>query len=246
MLWLASAGFPGDRFPPSCSTPPTLFYSSSLCSLARGRVDNPESFAALPLLGACADVRRVIRGPLKDWGIRRSAGSNDNMAQQGNRISWWKPPLTCAAMYGIYLLYAATLSKPELYVALGAAVIATVAAHLFGVLSAANFRPAPKDLLQAWRVPGYLLQDTYLVLKMLLRQLFGGGAPRLQIHAVPYKVGDLDDPRDGARRALVETYTTMTPNFIVLGIVPRQYLLLYHQLQPTEVPRMVINLGAMP
>ena len=149
-------------------------------------------------------------------------------------------------MYGTYLLFTATLSKPELYAGLGAAVVATVAAHVFGIAGVLHFRPALRDVLQAWRLPWSTVRGTYQLLKSLVRQAARPqGAPSV-IRALPYRVGKMRNAPDAARRALAEIYTTITPNSIVLGIVPRQHVLLYHQILPGDVLQMTINLGAMP
>jgi hypothetical protein len=49
-----------------------------------------------------------------------------------------------------------------------------------------------------------------------------------------------------ARRVLATFYTTMAPNFIVIGIDFRQSRMLFHQLQRSSVPQMTKALGAQP
>jgi hypothetical protein len=48
------------------------------------------------------------------------------------------------------------------------------------------------------------------------------------------------------RRVLAVGYTTLTPNFVVLGIARKQGLLLYHQVLAGEVLEMTRKLGARP
>lgn len=61
--------------------------------------------------------------------------------------------------------------------------------------------------------------------KALGKQLFTKKGADSLIRAVPFEVGD-DDAHSAARRALAVTYTTLTPNFVVLGIAHKQALLL--------------------
>ena len=54
------------------------------------------------------------------------------------------------------------------------------------------------------------------------------------------------DPRLVGRRILATFYTTMAPNFIVIGIDFRRSRMLFHQLERSSVPRMTKALGAQP
>ncbi|HEX5245016.1 MAG TPA: hypothetical protein VFW23_17285 [Tepidisphaeraceae bacterium] len=153
--------------------------------------------------------------------------------------------LTYVILVGLWLLFTSNLAKPELYVGLGAAAIATIATIVFEAVGLIHFRPRFIDLLQAWRLPWYALQGSYEILKGIALQIFtADGAPSIVI-AVPYEaVGE--DHASAARRALAVGYTTLTPNFVVLGIVMEQRLMLYHQILPGPVLQMTINLGARP
>ena len=70
-----------------------------------------------------------------------------------------------------------------------------------------------------------------------------GGTPFTA--AVPFDLGG-NDPISAGRRAFAVTFTTITPNFIVLGFVKDQRLLLYHQILPGKVLKMTRHLGARP
>ena len=161
------------------------------------------------------------------------------------RISWASWLAVLIVMYGVYLLFASTLSKPELFAGTVAAAISTVAAGTFGLIGTVKFRPRIGDLFQAWRIPWYMIEGTYEILKALASQLFTRKGADSLVRAVRFEMGG-DDPQSIARRALAVVYTTMTPNFIVLGIIPRQRLLLYHQVLAGDVLQMTINLGAEP
>ena len=103
-------------------------------------------------------------------------------------------------------------------------------------------------LLMAVAIPGTgeSVSGTVEVLHGLAKQLFtAGGAPSF-LAAVPFEIGSQDDPTEAGRRALATTYTTATPNFVVLGLVNEQGLMLYHQIIPGDVLTMTRRLGARP
>ena len=165
------------------------------------------------------------------------------MPNSSAKHPWLSWALSFIALYGTYLLFVSTLTKVELIAGIGAAAIATVAAGIFGLIGTVKFRPSLKNLLEAWRLPYYAVQGTYEMGKALAQQLFTSQGADSVIRAVPFDVGG-DDAAAAGRRALAVGYTTMTPNFIVMGIVRKQRLLLYHQIIPGEVLQMTINLGA--
>lgn len=161
------------------------------------------------------------------------------------KIPWMKWTTSYVVLYGAYLLLVSTLTKPELWAGLVVAAIATIAAAAFGALGIVHFKPTIGQLLQAARIPAEMIRGTWAVFTALGKQLLTrDGAPSLMV-AVPFEVGGKDEGA-AARRALAVTYTTMTPNSVVLGIPRKQALLLYHQVAPSNVPQMMINLGARP
>lgn len=164
---------------------------------------------------------------------------------QNRRFSWIAVAITFAVLYGTYLLFVSTLTKPELLAGVGVAALATFASGAFGTIGIVHFRPTLRHLLQAWRIPRQIVEGTSAVLIALAKQLLTKpGAPSLLV-AAPFDVGP-NDAGAAARRALAITYTTMTPNSVVLGIAHHQGLLLYHQMLPAKVSQMTINLGALP
>jgi multisubunit Na+/H+ antiporter MnhE subunit len=148
-------------------------------------------------------------------------------------------------MCALYLLFTSTITKVELLAGLGAAVVATFAAGVFGVACGIGFKPTLREVLEAWRMPYYAFQGTWELFRALAKQLFTSRGADSLLRAVPFDVGG-DDPHSVARRTLAVTYTTLTPNFVVLGIVHKQSLMLYHQVLSGDVLQMTINLGARP
>jgi hypothetical protein len=100
-----------------------------------------------------------------------------------------------------------------------------------------------KDVAQGWRIPWYMVSDTWMVTLVFFKDL---------LHLSPagsfYRVCEFkSSKRDPAGRGvLITIYMTATPNAIVLGIDPQSGRLLFHQLQRTNLPRMARTLGAQP
>jgi multisubunit Na+/H+ antiporter MnhE subunit len=152
---------------------------------------------------------------------------------------------TAVAHWVLWLGYTNNSGYREMIVGALAAMVSTVAALVYAVQSGFSFRFRWRDIAQAIYLPWYALDGTWEVLHALAKQIFTRpGAPSLMA-AVAFDVGG-DDPHSAGRRALAVTYTTITPNFIVLGIVNRQQLMLYHQILPGKVLAMTCHLGARP
>jgi multisubunit Na+/H+ antiporter MnhE subunit len=160
-------------------------------------------------------------------------------------VSWITWAVTFIALYGLYLLFVSTLTKPELIAGIFCTLIATLAAGVFGTVGVVHFKPTLREILEAWRLPYYAVQGSWELFKALANQLFRKKGADSLLRAVPFEVGD-DDAHSAGRRALAVFYTTLTPNFVVLGIAHKQALLLYHQVLPGKVLQMTINLGARP
>jgi hypothetical protein len=144
----------------------------------------------------------------------------------------------------LYLTFAFNIGIRELVVSILVGTIATIAVVVFMVTSDAHFTPRLRDLMQAFRLPGQIISGTGQVLEGLRRQLFTPRGADSVLAAVPFDVGQLNNPVEAGRRALAITYTTAAPNFVVLGIVEQQQIMLYHQIVPTTVPTMTQKLGA--
>jgi hypothetical protein len=102
-----------------------------------------------------------------------------------------------------------------------------------------------KDVAQGWRIPWYVLCDTWVVTLVIFLDLF-----HLRSAGSYYLVGGFKcskrDPAIQGRCVLATIYMTMTPNSIVLGIDPTLSRMLFHQIQRSSVPKMIQALGAKP
>ena len=160
--------------------------------------------------------------------------------------TWMIGGSTFAAHAGLYLAFAANVGVREIVAAALAAVVVTTAVLVFARAGQVSFRFRPRDLAAAWRMPWYALSGTAEVLRGLWKQLTDpNGAPSF-LASVPFDMGEADGRRDAGRRALAVTLTTATPNFVVLGLVEEQGVMLYHQIVPGDVTRITRQLGARP
>lgn len=151
--------------------------------------------------------------------------------------------LAVSLMAGEWILLVAGTHVHEMIV--GAASVLAAALFLFFVYRAnklhMEFRV--KDILSGWRIPWYLASDiceiTAIFLKDLLHIKRAGSFYRVSGFKTSY-----DDPRLVARRVLAIIFTTVSPNFIVIGIDYEQSRMLFHQLERSSVPKMTRGLGA--
>jgi hypothetical protein len=101
------------------------------------------------------------------------------------------------------------------------------------------------DILQGWRIPWYVLSGIYEIVAILVKDLLGIKKADSFYRVSGFKTSK-SNPSLVARRILATFYTTMAPNFIVIGIDFRQSRMLFHQLERSSVPRMTKALGAQP
>lgn len=108
----------------------------------------------------------------------------------------------------------------------------------------APFSPSLMDLLALWRLPWYLLSGTWEVLSVAAQDLIGVDRADSLFRVAPFEAGAKKNPRTTARRVLAAVYTTVAPNFIVLGVNASDQKLLFHQIKRSSVPKMTEQLGA--
>ena len=159
--------------------------------------------------------------------------------------SWIAWTVTGLSQVALYLCFTANTGVRELVASVIVAAIATFGTFVFARQAGIKMHLRWRDIIQLWRIPWYALSGTWAILHGLMLQLFStNGAPSF-LAAVRFDIGG-DDPASAGRRALAVFYTTMTPNFVVLGLFPNQKLLLFHQIIPGQVLRMTQKLGARP
>jgi len=131
----------------------------------------------------------------------------------------------------LYLLLIDTVSLPELYAGVAAALLAAIGFEVSREQGFAEVSAAPAWLLRGWRaiarVPGDVAQVSLVALAQLARPRQQRGALR----AVPFDFGAHDSRRDAGRRALAEALGSLAPSTIVIGVDPERDLILAHELR---------------
>ena len=155
------------------------------------------------------------------------------------RAAFWL--LYFAVSFCLWLLFVNTTHKHELWLAAASSVITASAAEIVRALPFADFRPRLVWLLQAWREPWYILEGCATIFWIFIKHFFKPEPSVLR--EIVFDPGG-PDPESAARRALAIAYTTVPPNFVVLGIDLDKRVMLAHQVSETETPAMTRNLGA--
>jgi hypothetical protein len=145
-------------------------------------------------------------------------------------------------MFLLWMLLASKMEKPEVYVAIAAALVATLADQVVKQEEVISFRPRLKQALLIFSEPYYALTGSAALLKAFWRKL-AGKPSEAQFRAVAYDAGG-DDPESQARRCLMVAYMTIPPNFIIIGIDREKNQILVHQVSPTPTPLIAKKLGA--
>ena len=148
--------------------------------------------------------------------------------------------------FGAWLVFTGKLTRDELLVGVVCSLAATLASDIAWGTHLTAFGADLRALAQAYYMPGLMLSGTVEIFKVLFRHLFTRHKAESLMLACDFERGSPGDPRAAARRALAIGYTTMTPNFVVLGIDERKGRMLYHQIAKSPVPKMTQKLGARP
>jgi multisubunit Na+/H+ antiporter MnhE subunit len=140
---------------------------------------------------------------------------------------------TLIAHWVLWMAYTNSLGHREVIAGGLAAAISTLAVAVFALHGNDHFAFSPRETLEG----------TWQLLKAIAMEAFTRRGAQSSIVALPFAVGG-DDPQAAARRALAITYTTITPNTVVLGISHEQKQMLFHQLSPAKTSIMLRRLGA--
>lgn len=98
------------------------------------------------------------------------------------------------------------------------------------------------DVLQLWRVPRTVVEDTWVLTRVLARDLFLGAPAGSYMRAARFE--KRKGPRGQLRRVLEVAYTSVSPNSIVLGIDEQQSLMIFHQVERSHLSEASKRLGA--
>lgn len=152
--------------------------------------------------------------------------------------------VTLPASYLFWLILVGTFSLHELVIGIIAAALTAAGMVVVTVNYPAPFSPTLGAVLACWRLPWYLLSDTWQILAVATKDGLGLKRAQSLFRVARYEPGTKQNPRGTARRVLAVVYTTVAPNSIVLGINPNQRTLLFHQIKRSSVPQMTKQLGA--
>jgi multisubunit Na+/H+ antiporter MnhE subunit len=151
-----------------------------------------------------------------------------------------------AGYFALYLAFANNVGFREVITGVLVGAVAVAGKIIFQSAGHQHFRFHWRDVLQAWRLPWCAITGTIEVLRGLAKQWFKKRGASSYLAAVAFDMGPERSPYAAGRRALAVTYTTATPNFVILGLDHEQKLMLYHQILPGKVRTMTQKLGARP
>ena len=158
----------------------------------------------------------------------------------------FRATILSALWFGAWLLLVEKFEPAELVAGAICALIAAVASELAYGTHLNKFTGNLPALVQAHHLPWLMMTGTVEIFAVLFRHLFTRRKAQSLMLACDFDAGATDDPNDAMRRALAIGYTTMTPNFIVIGIDQKKGRMLYHQIARSDVPKMTQKLGARP
>lgn len=148
----------------------------------------------------------------------------------------------CIALMLFWVACVGSFQTHELLLGVPSALLSTAFSFYAIRRMPIRFRPTLANLLEGWRLPGYIAKDLIVVLGVLARDFAGWRAPSL-CRSAPWRANS-KSPDDLARRALAVAYATVSPNCVVVGIDREQGRILFHQLEASPLPAMLQRLGA--
>ena len=153
--------------------------------------------------------------------------------------------LSLPIFYVFWILFTGTFALHELLIGIVGTLLTTTGLLVVNLQYEARFSPSLLDLITLWRIPWYLLSGTWEIVMVATKDLLGIKPAKSLFRIASFDAGDERDPRATARRVLAVTYTTIAPNFIIVGINRSNGTLLFHQIERSSVPKMTQDLGAM-
>jgi hypothetical protein len=147
-------------------------------------------------------------------------------------------------LFVFWIIFVATFSRAELLVGFFAALLGSIGICVVQHSDDSHFRPRLRHWLEFVRVPWYVVTGTWTLFWVTIKDVFGFRAAESLFRIATFDAGDACDPVDTGRRVLAIAYTTISPNFIVLGINVRDRFMLFHQVDRSPVLQLDKDLGA--
>lgn len=143
------------------------------------------------------------------------------------------------AVMGCWVLFVAAFTVHELLLGAGFTILTIAISSFAWHEMSIRFWPTPKQIITVWRLPWYVLSGSWEMILILARDA-AGKTPGSFFRATLF---DHAEGSEGiSQRVLATGYTTVAPNFIVIGVT-RDHLF-FHQIEQSEVPRMIRDLEA--
>jgi multisubunit Na+/H+ antiporter MnhE subunit len=152
-------------------------------------------------------------------------------------IAWYVP------LFGLWIMLVDTFAAEELLLGAVAAAAAATAADVVRAQDLVRFRLRTRWLRGVWRIAWQLVPDSWMLAVALWRQLRRPGSVRGCFRVLEFP-REGDDAAAAARRALVTSVVSITPNTYVVGIEGEEGTILIHQLVPRvggEVPSSMLE-----
>ena len=142
-----------------------------------------------------------------------------------------------SALWLLWLLFSGSLDAEECLAGFAAAAIATLALEVAKRAKPICFRPPLRAAAEAWRIPGLILQGTWILCAELVRRMRGRRS-RAGFGLAPFNAAGRDGNPVG-KRALAILYGTLPPNFLIIGVDTKTKRMLFHQIRKDSVPRII-------
>lgn len=143
----------------------------------------------------------------------------------------------------LWIVFVGGVRRDEMIVGVGVLFLSSGFLYLVWRSETLNLDLELRDLAQGWRVLWYVPTDIWIVIAVLVKDLF-----RVKRAGSFYRVSRFEtsesEPRLVARRVLATFYTTLAPNSIVIGIDFHRNRMLLHQLKRSNISKMAQALGA--
>ncbi len=142
-----------------------------------------------------------------------------------------------------WVLFVAGIHWHEMLVGLGVDIAATMFLVNLCKLAAPSLRLEWRDVIQCWRLPWYVLSDSWQITVVLARDIISAPRAGSYFRVSGFETSKHDQHMRG-RTVLATVYTTASPNSIVIGIDPNLSRMLFHQIKRSRVSKMARSLGA--
>ena len=139
--------------------------------------------------------------------------------------------LTWVALFWLWLLFQAELSRTLIVAAAGCATVGTAVAVQVRAQFGRRYRLEQRWVVRALKVPWLVVSEFLIVTRVLVRALARWERPSGAFRLSPFPVG-ANEPVARARRAFVAVAETYSPNSYVVGMYADEGGVLIHDLEP--------------